>query len=127
MCFRKLYQNYKNVYDDDGSDAIDFNDSLTNVTITAMTASGTGINQTTDADGVMSYPALLVAGNSQNETLKFNVSLQFTPSKSLMGGFVQNSDKHSASITQIKFLQPPVNGNNNTYSTFNSASFKRRC
>tara|TARA_B100000287_G_scaffold427073_1_gene476085 strand:- start:2317 stop:3183 length:867 start_codon:yes stop_codon:yes gene_type:complete len=40
-----------------------------------------------------------------------------------MGGFVQNADKHSASIAQIKFLQPPVNGNNNTYSTFTNVNF----
>lgn len=115
--------NYKNVYDDDSSDAIDFNDSLTNVSISALTASGTGIATTTDANGVLGYPALNTEANSQNQVVNYNVTLNFTPSTSLRGGFVGGSDKHTASIAQVKFLQPPFNGNNNTYSTFNSGDF----
>ena len=115
--------NYKNVYDDDASDAIDFNDSLTNVSISALTASGDGIATTTDANGVLGYPALNTTANSQNHVVNYDVTLSFTPSTSLRGGFVGGSDKHTASIAQVKFLQPPFNANNNTYTTFGSGDF----
>ena len=115
--------NYKNAYDEDSSDAIDFNNSLTNVTISALTASGTGISTATDANGVLGYPALTTSTNSQNQVVNYNVTLNFTPSKSLMGGFVSGGDKHTASIAQVTFLEPPFNGNDNTATVFNSGDF----
>ena len=115
--------NYKNVYDNDSSDAIDFNDTLTNVTITAMTASGDGINTLTDANGVSAYPTLLTTSGAETGSVNYNLTLQFSQAKSLQGTFVTNGDKHTASIGRAKFLQPPFNGNNNTYSQFTTSDF----
>ena len=115
--------NYKNVYDDDSADAIDFNNSLTNVTISALTASGTGISTTTDANGVLAYPALTTSADSQNTAVNYSLTLNFTPSVSLMGAFVSGASKHTASLAQVTFLEPPFNSNNNTATTFNSGDF----
>ena len=115
--------NYKNVYDNDGSDAIDFNDTLTNVTITAMTASGDGVNTLTDANGVSAYPTLNTTAGAETKSVNYNLTLQFSQAKSLEGTFVTNGDKHTASIGRAKFLQPPFNGNNNTYSQFTTSDF----
>ena len=116
--------NYLNVYDNDSSDAIDFNDSLTNVSITAMTASGGGISTLTDANGVSAYPALLTSStDTQTGSVNYNVTLNFTPSTSLVGTFIAGGDIHTASISTVKFLNPPSNGNNNTYSSFTTSDF----
>lgn len=112
--------NYRNVYDNDSSDAIDFNDTLTNVSITAMTASGAGINTLTDANGVSAYPTLLTSSDSQAEDVNYNLTLTFSPSVSLVGHFITSSSIHTASIGRAKFLNPPFNANNNTYSSFTS-------
>ncbi len=115
--------NYKNVYDDDSSDAIDFNDTLTNVTITAMTASGGGINSLTDSNGVSAYPTLLTSAGAETGSVNYNVTLQFSQAKSLQGTFVTGGDKHTASIGKAKFLQPPFNASNNTYTQFTTSDF----
>jgi hypothetical protein len=115
--------NYTNVYDDDSSDAIDFNDSLTNVSIAAMTASGEGINSLTDANGVSAYPTLLTSSGAQTGSVNYNLTLNFTPTTSLVGDFVAGGSVHTASIARAKFLQPPFNANNNTYSTFTDSDF----
>ena len=115
--------NYLNVYDDDSSDAIDFNDSLTNISIVAMTASGGGISTLTDANGVSAYPALLTSSNAETGSINYNLTVQFTPSTSLVGGFVAGGDIHTASLATAKFLQPPFNANNNTYSSFTTSDF----
>ena len=115
--------NYLNTYDGDPANAIDFNDSLTNVTISAMTASGAGINDLTDSNGVSGYPTLNTTTNSQTASVNYNLTLSFTPSFSLVGAFVGGAAIHTASIGSAKFLQPPVNGNNNTYSTFTTSDF----
>ena len=115
--------NYKNVYDNDSSDAIDFNDSLTNVSISAMTASGLGITTLNDSNGVSAYPTLLASSGAETESVNYNITLQLTPSTSLVGGFVDASDVHTASIGRAKFLQPPFNGNDNTYSQFITSDF----
>ena len=113
--------NYKNVYDDSNS-AIDFNDVLTNVTITAMTASGTGINTLTDANGVSAYPSLLSTADSETEDVNYDLTLNFSRTFSLVGVFVSDGDTHTASIGRAKFLNPPFNGNNEVYSQFTSFS-----
>ena len=115
--------NFKNVYDNDSSDAIDFNDTLSNVSITAMTASGNGINTLTDSNGVSAYPTLILSLDAELESVNYNVTLQLTPSTSLVGGFVAAGDVHTASIGRAKFLQPPFNGNDNTYSQFLTSDF----
>ena len=112
--------NYRNVYDNDTTDAIDFNDTLTNVSITAMTASGNGINTLTDANGVSGYPTLTTTANSETESVNYNLTLTFSPALSLVGDFIAGGSVHTASIGRAKFLNPPFNGNNNTYSQFTS-------
>jgi hypothetical protein len=115
--------NYKNVYDNDSSDAIDFNDNLTNVTISAMTASGAGVTTLNDANGASAYPTLLASSDAETESVNYDVTLQLTPTTSLVGGFVDAGDVHTASIGRVKFLQPPFNGNDNTYSQFTTPDF----
>ncbi len=115
--------NFKNVYDNDASDAIDFNDVLSNVTITAMSASGNGINTLTDANGVSAYPTLLTSSGAETESVNYNVTLRLSPSTSLVGEYVDSGDVHTASIGRVKFLQPPFNANNNTYSQFTTSDF----
>ena len=115
--------NYRNVYDNDSSDSIDFNDTLSNVSITAMTASGDGINTLTDSNGVSAYPTLLSSSGAETEDVDYNITLQLTPSTSLVGDFVVAGDIHTASISRVKFLQPPFNANNNTYSQFTTSDF----
>lgn len=115
--------NYRDVYDDDSSDAIDFNDSLTNVTISAMNASGLGISTLNDSNGVSAYPTLLTSSGAETKSINYNITLQLTPSTSLVGGFVAAGDVHTASIGRVKFLQPPFNANNNSYSQFITSDF----
>jgi len=115
--------NYLYVYDNDTSDAVDFNDTLTNVTITAMTASGNGINTLTDANGVSAYPSLLTSSGAEAEDVNYNLTLRFSQATSLQGEFVDASDKHTASIGEARFLQPPFNGNDNSYSSFTTSDF----
>jgi hypothetical protein len=115
--------NYRNVYDNDSSDSIDFNDTLSNVTITAMTSSGGGINTLTDSNGVSAYPTLLTTSGAETGSVNYNVTLRLTPSVSLVGEFITSGDVHTASLGKVKFLQPPFNGNNNTYSQFTTSDF----
>ncbi len=115
--------NYRNVYDNDSSDSIDFNDTLTNVTITAMTSSGGGINTLTDSNGVSAYPTLLTSAGAETGSVNHNITLRLTPSVSLVGEFISSDDIHTASLGKVKFLQPPFNGNNNTYSQFTTSDF----
>ena len=115
--------NYKNVYDDDSADAIDFNDTLTNISITAMTASGDGVQTLTDTNGVSAYPTLLTSSGAETGSVDYNITLQFTQAKSLQGTFVASGNKHTASIGRAKFLQPPFNANNNTYTQFTTSDF----
>ena len=114
--------NYKNVYDDDTTDAIDFNDNLSNLTITAVTSSGTGVSQLTDSNGELRYPTLLTNANSETEDLNHDITVRFSETTSLVGEFVDSGDIHTASFGRAKFLNPPFNNNNNTYSEFTSFS-----
>lgn len=115
--------NYLYVYDNDTSDAVDFNDALTNLSITAMTASGNGINTLTDANGVSAYPSLLTSSGAEAEDVNYNITLQFSQTKSLQGTFISDENRHTASIGEAKFLQPPFNGNDNSYSSFTTSDF----
>ena len=116
--------NYINVCDNDGTDAIDFDDSLTNVTITQMTASGDGITTLNTSDGTSAYPLLLTSPtDTQTGSINHKLTLRFSPAKSLMGSFVDSFNKHTASIGSAKFLEPPFNNSGNSYSTFTTSDF----
>jgi hypothetical protein len=88
-----------------------------------MTGSGTGVSTLATSDGTSAYPVLLTSSNSQLASLNHKLTLQFSPSVSLRGGFVTGGNKHTASITSVKFLEPPYGSSGNSYSTFGTGSF----
>ena len=102
------YRNVRNSVGNDMFFKIGSNTNLTNLTVQSLTASSTSTATRTDADGLARYPDLNLSTGVHNAALNCEAVYNFSPSTSLVGEFVIASQKHTASVNEIRFDEPPA-------------------
>ena len=102
------YRNVRNSVGNDMFFKIGSNTNLTNLTVQSLTASSTSTATRTDADGLATYPDLNLSTGVHNAALNCEAVYNFSPSTSLVGEFVIASQKHTASVDEIRFDEPPA-------------------